>query len=292
VDSGTSDGAEGARRCLAAHTRMVLKVGTNVLVDASGGLAAGVLAELAASVARMRRAGRDVVLVSSGAVALGLHQMANVRAQPMTLDTAAHRAACAAAGQSWLTASYHEAFQRHALPVAQILVTGDDFLDPDRSAGLGETLQQLLSRGIVPVVNENDAVSHHAAASQNRLFHDNDQLAALIAPLLDCKLLILLTDVDGLYTLDPTHADAELIGALTDVSDEHFENAGASGVRGRGGMRSKLIAVMRARRDPGLVAVIANGRLPGVLDRIMAGEEVGTIIATIPTGSATGSANA
>jgi glutamate 5-kinase len=275
---------------------MVLKVGTNVLVDAAGGFAGGVLAELAASVARMRRAGRDVVLVSSGAVALGLHQMANVHAPPvpaqpaaaqrMTLDTPAHRAACAAAGQSWLTAIYHEAFQRHALPIAQILVTSDDFLDPDRSAGLSETLRQLLSRGIVPVVNENDAVSHHAGASQNRLFHDNDQLAALIAPLLDCKLLILLTDVDGLYTLDPTHADAELIGALTDVSDEHFENAGASGPRGRGGMRSKLIAVMRARRDPELVAVIANGRTPGVLDRIMAGEEIGTIIATIATGSA------
>lgn len=281
MDSGTSDGAGGARRCLAAHTRMVLKVGSNVLVDAAGGFAPTVLAEIAASVARLRRAGREVVIVSSGAVALGVHQMDAVTGQPaMTLDTAAHRAACAATGQSWLTAVYHEAFHRHALPMAQILVTSDDFLDPDRAAGLSDTLRQLLARGIVPVVNENDAVSHHAATSQNRLFHDNDQLAALIAPLLECHLLILLTDVDGLYTLDPTHADAELIGALTDLSDEHFENAGASSPRGRGGMRSKLIAVMRARRDPSLVAVIANGRTPGVLDRIMAGEEIGTIIAT------------
>lgn len=279
ADGEQAGGASRLRQRLAGHQRLVLKVGTNVLMDGDGALAAGVLAELAASVARLRHAGRQVVLVSSGAVGLGRHRLAAAHHRTTALDTPAHRSACAAAGQSWLTALYHAAFDQHQVPIAQVLVTSEDFLDSDRAAGLRETLSHLLALGIVPVVNENDVVSHYAGSPEQRLFHDNDQLAALLTPLVDCKLLILLTDVDGLYTLHPQQAGAELIGALTDIADEHFENAGSSGPRGRGGMRSKLIAVMRARRDPGLVAVIANGRLPRVLDRIMAGEEIGTIIA-------------
>lgn len=279
MEAGSGERTASVRQRLVAHTRLVLKVGTNVLVDANGGLAASVLAELAASVARLLQSGRQVVLVSSGAVGLGRHRLDAALHAPVALDTPAHRSACAAAGQSWLTALYHDAFHQHGVPIAQVLVTSDDFLDPDRSAGLRDTLGHLLSLGIVPVVNENDVVSHYGGLAEERLFHDNDQLAALLAPLLESKLLILLTDVDGLYTLNPAQAGAELIGSLAQISDEHFENAGAGGPRGRGGMRSKLIAVVRARRDPNLVAIIANGRLPRVLDRIMAGEEIGTIIA-------------
>lgn len=265
--------ANGAnpRQSLAHVTGMVLKVGTNVILSADGSVDRGVLDSLTASISALRQAGREVVLVSSGAVGLGAHRLG--------LASPLHRSMCAAIGQSLLTSLYNEAFARHGLVMAQLLVTSDDFLDEVRSASLRDTLRRMLAMGVVPMLNENDAVSQHAVMPPRvRLFHDNDQLAALVAKLIETKLLILLTDVDGLYTLHPAHSDAELIAELESITSQHLANAGGGGPRGRGGMRSKLQAIESALQDPVLIAVIANGRRPGVLEQILAGESVGTVI--------------
>ena len=270
----TDPAAARRRRTLSAATCIVLKVGTNVLLDREGALDMAVLAELAASVARCRHGGREIVLVCSGAIGAGAHGLG--------LDGSHQRAACAAAGQSLITARVHDALGRHAVAAAQLLVTSEDFLDADRTAGLRDTLRHLLQAGIVPLLNENDAVSLHAAADAPRAFHDNDQLAALLTGLLSAQLLVLLTDVDGLYTHHPSHPDAVLIAELNALTAWHMAHAGPAAGRGRGGMRSKLAAVESALTDPaaypGLAAIIANGRRPGVFDRILAGEPVGTLI--------------
>lgn len=270
-DSTDSGSQTSLRQSLLAATCVVVKVGTNVLLDDQGALIPSVLAELSASIARLRQAGRDVVLISSGAIAAGAHRLG--------LDYRQQRGACAAAGQSLLTTAYQHQLGQHGHQIAQILVTSDDFLDPVRAGGLGDTIRQLLQLGIIPLINENDAVSHHVSTAATRLFQDNDQLAALITRLLAVRSLILLTNVDGLYTLDPAHHQAELISELNAVTDEHLDNAVLVGPRGRGGMKAKLLAVEQALEEPALVAVIANGRRPGILDQIFAGAAVGTVIA-------------
>jgi glutamate 5-kinase len=217
-------------------------------------------------------------MVSSGAVGLGMERI-GVAERPTELSRIQ---ACAAIGQSRLMAIYDDAFDKLGFRTAQVLLTEDDFRDPVRYGNLRSTLVSLLAMGVIPVINENDTVStaeldHPAeAAEHQRVFGDNDKLSALVMTHIDADLLLLLSDVDGLYTAEPTADDARLISEIPQITREVREFAQGKNGRGRGGMSSKLEAANIAV-EAGRLAVIANGRMPHVIERVCAGEVVGTL---------------
>ena len=175
-----------------------------------------------------------------------------------------------------LTSMYQNAFAALEVAAAQILVTDDDFTDGDRHERLCSTLQQLTRLGVVPIINENHVAED--AQSDSRIFSENDMLASLVATAVGADLLVLLTDVDGVYDGHPNHANASLIPEITGgVRD--LDLAEQVGELSRGGIKAKLRAVAHAVETSGLVAVIANGRTPDVLERIVRGHQVGTLIA-------------
>ena len=190
--------------------------------------------------------------------------------------------ACAAVGQSRLMSMYDDAFEKLGYRVAQVLLTEDDFLDPQRHQNLRATLATLLDLGVIPIVNENDTVSTAeldrpaGTGERARVFGDNDKLSALVLTHVGADLLILLSDVDGLYTGDPQSAGATLIPEIDAVTDAIRGFARGGNGRGRGGMETKLEAV-RIANEAQRPAVIANGRTPGVLDMICAGQTIGTL---------------
>jgi glutamate 5-kinase len=268
----------GARAPVAQARRIVIKVGTNVVMRDDGRLALSQLYGLAESVARLRQRGSDVLMVSSGAVGLGMERI-GLGARPTELSQIQ---ACAAIGQSRLMAIYDDAFDKLGCRTAQVLLTEDDFRDAVRYANLRATLVSLLALGVIPVINENDTVStaelDHPADSpeRQRVFGDNDKLSALVMTHIDADLLVLLSDVDGLYNAEPGSDGAELVPEVASVTDEILRYAHGKNGRGRGGMASKLEAVSLATEAGGM-AVIANGRLPNVIERVCAGEVVGTL---------------
>jgi glutamate 5-kinase len=264
-------------RVVTGARRVVVKVGTAVLTR-DGRLAHARLYAFAESVAALRRQGREVLIVSSGAVGLGAERL-GLGPGPHPLGV---RQACAAVGQGRLMALWSEALERLGITAAQLLLTQDDFADRARYLNLRRTIGRLLAAGVIPVINENDTVStaelrpipERAEARIN--FGDNDKLSALVASKVDADLLILLTDVDGLYTADPRTPGAELLGLVPEVTPEL--EAGAGGPRmGTGGMRTKVLAARIAARS-GCASVIANGTHADILDRIVAGESVGTLV--------------
>jgi len=273
----TPSSIEVRRRVAQAH-RIVIKVGTNVVMRDDGRLALSQLYGIAESVARLRQEGRDVLVVSSGAVGLGMDRL-GLASRPTEL---AQIQACAAIGQSRLMAIYDDAFDKLGCRTAQVLLTEDDFRDPVRYSNLRSTLVSLLAMGVIPVINENDTVStaelDHPADSpeRQRVFGDNDKLSALVMTHIDADLLLLLSDVDGLYTAEPSRDGAQLLSQVTGIGDEVLTFAQGKNGRGRGGMLSKLEAARVATEASGM-AVIANGRMPHVIERVCAGEVVGTL---------------
>jgi glutamate 5-kinase len=266
------------REHVAAAARIVVKVGTNVVMRDDGSASIGVLYGIAESLANLRRAGREVLLVSSGAVGLGAQRL-GLASKPTELVMVQ---ACAAVGQSRLMSLYDDAFEKLGYRVAQVLLTEDDFLDHTRNENLRATLAKLLALGVIPIINENDTVSTAeldrpaASGARAHVFGDNDKLSALVMTHSGADLLVLLSDVDGLYTADPQSHGAALIEELDGITDTVFAYAHGGNNRGRGGMESKLEAV-RIVNEAGQSAVIANGRTPGILDLICAGRNVGTL---------------
>jgi glutamate 5-kinase len=221
--------------------------------------------------------GREIFIISSGAVGLGREAL-QMTEEPSDLT---ERQACAAVGQSRLMALYQHSFGAQGLLCAQVLLTEADFDDRLRYLHLRGTLAALLRAGCVPIINENDVVSGEELAyvegSARPVFSDNDRLAALVASKLDADLLVLLTDVDGIYEQDPAlHPTAALLSRV-DVGDEEKVSAlaGGAGPAGRGGMRSKVRAAAIAARS-GAHAIIASGRDPGALCSLLAGGDVGS----------------
>jgi glutamate 5-kinase len=268
-----------------AHARrIVVKVGTNVVMRDDGRLALSQLYGIAEAVARLRQQGRDVLMVSSGAVGLGMERI-GLTNRPTELSQIQ---ACAAIGQSRLMAIYDDAFDKLGCHAAQVLLTEDDFRDPARYRNLRSTLVSLIAMGVIPVINENDTVStaelDHPTDSpeRERVFGDNDKLSALVMTHIEADLLLLLSDVDGLYTADPRTDGAELLGEVCGITDEVLSFAQGKSGRGRGGMATKLAAARIATEANGM-AVIANGRLPHVIERVCAGEIVGTLF--VPRGT-------
>ncbi len=266
-----------ARKKLAAARRIVVKAGTNVVMREEGGVALGRLFGLIESVAALRKQGRDVLIVSSGAIGLGVQRL-RLKSRPAELSL---KQACAAVGQCRLMAVYEEGFGALDVPTAQVLLTEDDFVDPQRFRNLSATLGRLFALGVVPILNENDVVStaelETPGAAHRRIFGDNDRLSALVMGHVEADALVILSDVDGLFTAPPAHdRRARLIPLVAGVTDRIVRYAKGAGTQGRGGMETKLEAARLATEAGGL-AVIANGKTPHVLDRLFAGEEIGTL---------------
>ncbi len=267
-----------ARPMVAAANRVVVKVGTRVLTHDDGPIALSRLFSIVEAIGGLRRRGKEVLLVTSGAVGLGAEAL-GLAEPPVEL---AERQACAAVGQSRLMALYQEGLSHVGLTCGQVLLTQSDFDDRLRYLNLRATLSELVRRGVVPIINENDAVSTEELAfvegESRPVFGDNDRLSALVASKLGADLLVLLTDVEGLFDRDPRRGeDARLIERVDELdAPASAAAAGGASPGGRGGMRSKIEAATIAARS-GCHAVIASGRRPGVLDRVLAGEEEGTL---------------
>ena len=261
---------------LVRATTVVVKVGTNVLADPTGTLDRHRIQSLADQVQRIRATGRRVTLVSSGAIGAGVGRL-KLGGRPSDLP---QLQACAAVGQSALMQLYQEALAPYGVHAAQLLLTAADLDSRPRYLNVRNTIRTLFEYNCLPIINENDTVSVAEIK-----FGDNDHLAAMVANLLQAPLLILLTDVNGLYSADPrTDPSAELVGTVSQIDKAVTDLAGATkSSLGTGGMRSKLRAARLATAAGGAV-VMANGSTEGVLDAILAGEPVGTLF--LPHGDA------
>lgn len=243
-----------------------------------GGVALGRIYSLIESIANLQKAGKEVMLVSSGAVGLGAQRLM-LNSKPKTLNL---KQACAAIGQSRLMAIYEQGFEKLGLVTAQVLLTEDDFTNRRRYLNLRATLGKLIELGVVPIINENDTVSTLEletmdSGKRKPIFGDNDKLSALVMSKVDADLLIILSDVDGLYNANPSRVtSAKLLSTVEEITPEIEQYAEGSGTRGRGGMKTKLEAA-RIATNSGGIALIASGRSPAVLERIFAGEEIGTV---------------
>ncbi len=268
-----------------AH-RIVVKLGTHVVTRDGVTLAVERLMGLIDTMARLRRAGREIVLVSSGAVGMGMRAL-GLKERPRSLGL---RQACAAVGQGHLMHVYTGAFSERGVTAAQVLLTQEDLGDRDRALCVRTTLMRLLELGAVPILNENDSVSvrelvEHQARNgvprgSNPAFGDNDGLSALVSVAMDADLLVLLTNVDGFFTASPSvDPSAERVRELRDIDETAMAQAGGAHAGGLGGMASKLEAARMAVSE-GTAVIIANGTTPGILDRVLAGEDVGTFVHT------------
>ncbi|MEE9149055.1 MAG: glutamate 5-kinase [Candidatus Tectomicrobia bacterium] len=250
--------------------RLVVKVGSGLLRDPQGGLREAWVGDIAAQLSTLRQQGHDVLLVSSGAIALGIQALG----QQEIPKTITQQQAAAAIGQSRLIWMYERAFRGLGQQVAQVLLTHEDLRARVRYLNARHTLQALLQYGIIPIINENDTVS----VAEIR-FGDNDQLSAMVCNLVDVDMLIMLTDLDGLYTADPrVHPEAEFI-PLVEKLDARIEALATRTTHrtGRGGMYSKIQAAKIAAAN-GAHTYIANGLRPDILLHILAGDAVGTHI--------------
>ena len=248
--------------------RLIVKVGSSLVTNDGRGLDHAAIAKWAAQIAQLRALGKEVVLVSSGAIAEGMQRLGFER-RPTGIH---HLQACAAVGQMGLAQIYETSFSAHGLRTAQVLLTHADLADRERYLNARSTLFALLQFGVVPIINENDTV-----VTDEIKFGDNDTLGALVANLIDADALIILTDQKGLYSADPrSNPDARFVheGRAGDFALEAMAGGAGSSI-GRGGMLTKILAAKRAATS-GAHTVIAWGREDDVLTRLAAGEAIGT----------------
>jgi glutamate 5-kinase len=273
---------------LARANRVVVKLGTAVLMREEGGLSLARFYSFVEAIADQIHRGKEVLLVTSGAIGLGAQRL-SLAQKPKLLPI---KQACAAIGQSRLMAFYSEAFEQLGITTAQILLTEEDFSNRKRYLNLRSTIAQLLELGVLPIINENDTVSTaeleaDKTATRKVNFGDNDKLSALVASKVEADLLVILTDVDGLYSADPrVDASATLISEVDDVDqviDEMALQKPADNPSklGRGGMQTKLQAAKIATQS-GCATIIAGGKLPLALGRVFEGESLGTLFLPHP----------
>ena len=253
---------------LASVRRVVVKVGSGVLTERNG-LNVPVMNALSDDLCALRKQGKEVLLVSSGAIASGLRKVGMAR-RPQSVS---QQQAMAAVGQSSLMHVWEDAFAHHGQKVAQILLTRDDLTHRRRYLNARNTLLVLMGWGILPIINENDTV-----VVDEIKFGDNDNLGAMVTNLSEAHLLVNLTDIDGLYDKDPrTHEDASLVSVVDRITREMLDHAsGIPGFLGTGGMASKIRAAEKVAHG-GVASIIANGLRPGILSRIFQGEDEGTL---------------
>jgi glutamate 5-kinase len=253
----------------------VVKVGSAVLTSSEQGLDQNRIARLAADISAIMSQGREVVLVSSGAIAAGLAKLGLKKTKDMPLSL---KQAAAAIGQSGLMWMYEKTFSTHEKKVAQVLLTREDLSNRTRFLNARNTLQTLLDHGVIPIINENDTVSVDEIK-----FGDNDNLSSMVVHLTDADLLVILSDIEGLYTADPKRdPSAVLIPLVEKITAEVERFAGDSHTAiGTGGMCSKLMTAKKVGAY-GAPMVIVNGKTNGMLQALFEGEEVGTLFLPKP----------
>lgn len=249
--------------------RIVVKVGTSTIAHSTGLLNIRRVEELCRTLSDLKNAGNEVILVSSGAIGMGAGKL-SLKERPTDMAT---KQAAAAVGQCELMYTYDKLFSEYNHTVAQILLTGDDLKDQHRRANFHSTLFRLLELGVLPIINENDSV-----ATEEISIGDNDTLGAIVAVNAEADLLILLSDIDGLYNADPReNENAELLKVVENVDDSVMAFAGKNSTKlGTGGMTTKLNAAKTAAAA-GIDMIITNGERPEDLYKILKGEHIGTL---------------
>lgn len=251
--------------------RLVVKVGTSSITMGGSTASSDFMDSVARQVRSLKDSGKEVLIVTSGAIGIGLKAL-NVVPKPNEIPI---KQAAASVGQSILMQKWNDSFQRYGITVAQILMTLDVYSDRESTLNLNNTIDSLLENDAVPIFNENDAISVKEIGA---VFGDNDTLSAVIASRTDADLLIILSDVNGLYDRNPKiHSDARLIPTVFDISDSIMDMAGdpTTGV-GTGGMKTKIKAAGICK-DAGCRMIIASSEVQDVITRVTDGEEIGTI---------------
>lgn len=261
---------QAARQSLIDARTLVVKIGSALITNNGTGLDLDAINSWAQQMAQLAAGGRRILLVSSGAIACGMQQLGWSK-RPGSIP---ELQAAAAVGQMGLAQTYQQAFGAHGICTAQILLTHEDLADRTRYLNARATISTLLDLGVLPIINENDTV-----ATDEIRFGDNDTLGALVANLIEADALIILTDQEGLYTADPRKESTATLVSQGAAGDEQYERmAGGSGSHvGTGGMITKIWAAKRAARS-GAHTVIANGRAPNALPRLLQGEALGTLM--------------
>ena len=257
------------REALKKAKRIVVKVGTSTVTYANGKRNFSQIDRLARELSDLQNQGKEMILVSSGAVAVGVDRL-GLPAKPNTIPG---KQACAAVGQGVLMHTYEKLFADYGQIVAQVLITRTEAIDRHRYTNCRNTFMTLLQQGVIPIVNENDVV-----ALDELKIGDNDNMSALVAGIVDADLVIILSDIDGLYTANPaTHPEATLVHTVQEITPEIEASAGGVGSsRGTGGMATKIQAA-KAATNSGIQLVIASGTEKNAIPRILQGEEIGTL---------------
>ncbi|SFK18676.1 glutamate 5-kinase [Marinilactibacillus piezotolerans] len=265
------------RHSLTQSNRIVVKVGTSTIMYPNGSINLQRLEKLAFVLSDLKNQGKQVILVSSGAIGVGLSRM-NLTERPVTIP---EQQAIAAIGQTELMNLYSQFFYHYGHQIGQVLLTKDVIDFPVSRKNTANTFEQLLIKNVIPIVNENDTVSVEELDHLTR-FGDNDTLSAIVLEITDADLLILLSDIDGFYDKNPmNHEDALLFDTIHEITDATYALANDSGSRfGTGGMTTKLNAAQQVLEEQKQM-VLANGEDPTILFRILAGEQIGTLF--IPT---------
>ena len=250
--------------------RIVFKFGTNILRNDNGEISLSRLYSFIEDIANLRKQGKEVLIVTSGAVGLGAKKLNVDTSQSTVLKQAA-----ASVGQQILMSIWQDGFAKYSVSVAQILLVEEDFANRKKYLSLRNTLYKLLELGIIPIINQNDAVS--PSELEHVCFSDNDKLSSLVASKLDADLLVMVSDIDGLYDKNPKeHADAKKIDVVEKVTPKIEKLASGASAGGRGGMVTKLMAA-KVVTSSGLYALIVNGKKPNILSKIFKEKNVGTI---------------
>lgn len=257
------------REMLKNAKRIVVKVGTSTITYSNGKRNFSQIDRLARELSDLQNQGKEMILVTSGAVAVGVDRLG----LPQKPDTIPGKQAAAAVGQGVLMHTYEKFFADYGQVVAQVLLTKTESIDRHRYTNSRNTFMELLKQGVIPIVNENDVV-----ALDELKIGDNDNMSALVAGIVDADLVIILSDIDGLYTANPqTNPDAELVSLVTEITPEIEASAGGVGsARGTGGMATKIQAA-KAATSSGINLVIASGTEKNAIPRIVNGENIGTL---------------
>lgn len=256
------------------QNRIVVKVGTSTLTNEMGKSDLRSFDRLACVLSDIQNMGYEVILVSSGAIAVGTNKL-NMKERPSSMRM---KQAAAAVGQCSMMFLYDKFFNDYDKTIAQILLNAEDMEQEEKKENLINTFNALLEMGIIPVVNENDSVSYTEIKSEDRLFGDNDMLSAVVAVLCRAKQLVILSDINGLYDADPRlYPNAKLISRIEKIDETVYALAGGAGSRrGTGGMKTKLRAAALATAQ-GIDTIITNGKAPEALYEIVEGKKVGTV---------------
>ncbi|MDT2612537.1 glutamate 5-kinase [Enterococcus dongliensis] len=261
------------REFLKSVNRIVVKIGTSSLIHPNGKINFSGIDQLAFVLTDLRNQGKELLLVSSGAIGVGMDKL-NLRERPQEIPI---QQAVAAVGQSELMHIYNQRFLGYSQQTAQVLLTRDVVDFPESRSNVINTLEQLLSMGIIPIINENDTVAVDEM-DHTRKFGDNDELSAVVSQLMAADVLIMLSDIDGFYSDNPTkNQQATLYSAISMIDQTLLEQVGSEGSRfGTGGMLSKLKAAQRVLAANSTM-VLANGKPPRIIFDILAGDEIGTL---------------